>query len=88
MPEFVTYGSACGEPRHSWGAKFIKQVLRCWANRNRADAPRSGSAEHGGSQPGSVDAMEILVRADINRNFIEDAGPEFSSSTGATAAPW
>lgn len=77
VPEFVTYWSERGEPRHSWGAKFIKQVLRCWREQEtvqtRRDQEQPMTADW---QPG-VDAMEILVRADINRNFIEDAVPEF-----------
>jgi hypothetical protein len=77
VPEFVTYWSERGEPRHSWGAKFLKQVVRCWreqeATRTRRDQEISMTADW---QPGA-DALEILLRAGINRNFIEDAVPEF-----------
>ncbi len=78
IAEFVTYWSERGDPRHSWNAKFLKHVLRQWredevrtVKRNRETAMVSGW------QP-SPDAVDLLNRqAGINRNFIEDAIPEF-----------
>lgn len=78
LPEFVTYWSERNEPRHSWGSKFIKQVLRVWRQRQAREARQSQEiAMHEGWRP-SADAMEILtIQAGINGNFVEDAIPEF-----------
>jgi DnaT DNA-binding domain len=32
VPEFVTYWRERGEPSHSWGAKFLKDLLHKWRN--------------------------------------------------------
>lgn len=32
VPEFVTYWRERGEPSHSWGAKFLKDILHKWRN--------------------------------------------------------
>lgn len=76
VPEFVTYWSERGEPRHSWGAKFLKQVLRCWREQEVRQARGEQQPMTADWRP-SADAVEILVRADINRHFIDDAVPEF-----------
>ncbi|MGS2724740.1 DnaT-like ssDNA-binding domain-containing protein [Porticoccus sp. GXU_MW_L64] len=78
VPEFVTYWSERGEPQHSWGSKFIKQVLRVWrdqqARENRTNREASMTPQWRPSQ----DAMDILTtQAGISEHFIEDAIPEF-----------
>lgn len=78
VPEFVTYWRERGEPQRSWGAKFIQHVIRQWrqfeASRNRQE---QDSQIHQDWYP-SADAMEVLtVHADIRREFVEDAIPEF-----------
>jgi len=78
IAEFVTYWSDRNEPRHSWNAKFLKQVVRLWREEEARQAARSREIRmFPGWQP-SPEAIELLNRqAGIHRNFIEDAIPEF-----------
>lgn len=77
IPEFVTYWSERAEPRHSWGSKFIKQVLKLWREQEANEARRQQEISIEADWQPSPEALEILLRADINRNFIDDAIPEF-----------
>lgn len=38
LPEFVTYWRERGETSHSWGAKFLKDVLHKWRNQETLNA--------------------------------------------------
>lgn len=78
VPEFVTYWQERGEPQHSWSSKFLKQVLRLWREQETRDRQLSREVRMAANWRPSADALEILVRqAGINRNFVEDAIPEF-----------
>ena len=78
LPEFITYWTERGEPRYSWGSKFIKHVLRLWRAQQTETARRGQDTPISRDWQPSQDAMEILTRqAAINRNFVEDAIPEF-----------
>ncbi|TNF09066.1 MAG: hypothetical protein EP323_00730 [Gammaproteobacteria bacterium] len=78
IPEFVTYWTERGEPRYSWGSRFIKHVLRLWRSQQTEDARRSQEIPMSRDWQPSRDALEILTRqAGINSNFVEDAIPEF-----------
>ncbi|WP_438958229.1 DnaT-like ssDNA-binding domain-containing protein [Porticoccus sp.] len=78
LPEFITYWTERGEPRYSWGSKFIKHVLRLWRAQQTETARRGQDTPMSRDWQPSQDAMEILTRqAAINRNFVEDAIPEF-----------
>ncbi|MEH6639608.1 MAG: DnaT-like ssDNA-binding domain-containing protein [Porticoccaceae bacterium] len=77
VPEFVTYWSERAEPRHSWGSKFIKQVLKLWREQEAEQARRHQEIKMDADWQPSPEVLEILLRADINRNFIEDSVPEF-----------
>jgi len=76
--EFVTYWTERNEPRYSWGSRYLKHVLRLWRKQETRSARLSKEvALSEGWQP-SLDALDILtVSAGINRNFVEDAIPEF-----------
>lgn len=78
LPEFITYWSERREPHHSWGSKFLKQVLRKWREHQTEFSRRDQEVPmHKGWRP-SPDALDILTRqAGINPQFIEDAIPEF-----------
>jgi len=78
IPEFVTYWSERDEPHHSWGSKFLKQVLRKWRERQSDFGRRDQEiGMHSGWRP-SPDALEIMTRqAQVNPAFIDDAVPEF-----------
>ncbi|UTW44787.1 hypothetical protein KFE80_10335 [bacterium SCSIO 12696] len=78
VPEFVTYWSERGEPQHSWGSKFIKQVLKQWRQQQARDTRQSRELSMSPDWRPSQDAMEILTRqAGISKHFVEDAIPEF-----------
>lgn len=77
VPEFVSYWRERGQARFSWGNAFYKHVLREW----RKEQTRQGAYELASAMSAdwwpSQDAVEILVNAGINHEFIEDAVPEF-----------
>ncbi|MEM8501322.1 MAG: DnaT-like ssDNA-binding domain-containing protein [Pseudomonadota bacterium] len=74
LPEFVTYWRQRGETNYAWGNKFLKHVLHEW---RRHQASQQSSAPMSRQWRPSEDAMELLLRIDITREFIEDAIPEF-----------
>lgn len=77
VPEFVSYWRERGQARFSWGNAFYKHVLKEWRKeQTRKGAYELASAMSGEWRP-SADALEILVNAGINPDFIEDAIPEF-----------
>lgn len=76
--EFVTYWSERNEPRHSWGARFLKHTLRLWREQESEQARRGQEAPMPPDWRPSADAMDILCQqAGISPNFVEDAIPEF-----------
>ena len=77
VPEFLRYWRDRGEAHHAWGNRFLKQVLRNWREEEQHGARLRQNAQMvAGWQPG-VDAVEILVRAGVSREFIDDSVPEF-----------
>lgn len=74
VPEFVSYWSHRGETAYAWGSKFIKHVVHEW---RRYEAGNARSEPMNKTWRPSEDAMEILLRIDINAQFIDDAIPEF-----------
>lgn len=89
VPEFITYWRERGETSHSWGAKFLKDVLHKWRNHQTQMARQAREnneeflnrdkdiAMHMSWRP-SKDALEVLVKhANISLAFVEDAIPEF-----------
>ncbi|MBP8924671.1 MAG: hypothetical protein KBG75_02325 [Pseudomonadales bacterium] len=92
LDEFVLYWSDRGDPAFSWNAKFRGHVIRRWreheaANEDRDDLPN----RIGPNWKPDTDALEILQRAGVSRNFIEDAVPEFVlywTERGEAARTW
>ena len=91
LGDFTLYWGERQEAHHAWGAKFVQHVMKAW-RRHEADA-----ASRQGVQPlerdwrPSADALEILERAQIDRQFIEDAVPEFVlywSERGELSKTW
>lgn len=78
VPEFVTYWRERGEAHRSWGAKFLQHTLRQWRSfEQKRHSREQETAIHETWRP-SADAMDILIRqAQVRREFIEDAIPEF-----------
>ncbi len=76
--EFVTYWTERNEPRYSWGSRYLKHVLRLWRKQETRSARQSKEVAMSEDWQPSADALDILtVSAGINRNFVEDAIPEF-----------
>ena len=92
VDEFVLYWSDRGDPAYSWNAKFRSHVIRRWREHEAATAepderPRPIRADW---RP-DPDALEILERAEVARQFIEDAIPEFLlywTERGEVARTW
>jgi hypothetical protein len=78
IPEFITYWSERNEPRHSWGTRFLKHILRLWRQQETEQARRGQEIAMPPDWRPSTEAMEILCQqAGINPNFVEDAIAEF-----------
>ncbi len=88
IAEFVQYWYERGETRHAWGNRFISHVMREWRQFEQKQnldqemdldsrSKRQPEPIADNWQPGP-DAMEILLhQAEIPREFILDAVPEF-----------
>jgi hypothetical protein len=93
IAEFVTYWSERAEAHHSWGSKFIKQVLHHWQEHQTQQSRQQRVSREreqerfiqadtegpiaAGWRP-SPDALEILLKhAAIEAHFVEEAIPEF-----------
>lgn len=77
VPEFVRYWHERGEAHHAWDSRFQKQVQRLWREHELHGARlRQNTAITAHWQP-SVDAVEILTRSGVSREFIDDSVPEF-----------
>lgn len=77
VAEFVSYWRERGETRRTWGNAFYKQVLRTWRQEQTHKGARELDSQMHQDWCPSLDAVEILENAGINRAFIEDAIPEF-----------
>jgi hypothetical protein len=77
LPEFVSYWLERGEAHHSWGARYLKWVVRKWREEETLFAARQQASSLGESWQPSEDAMEILQQAGIQPDFARDAIPEF-----------
>ena len=103
VPEFITYWRERGEASHSWGAKFLKDVLHKWRNyqTQMARQARENNEEFLNREKDipmqmnwrpSKDALEVLVKhAGISYAFVEDAIPEFVlywQERGEVARTW
>ncbi len=81
LEDFVYYWRERGEVSHAWENKFRQHVINRW----RADQQKRAETPFLVAEPTvldnnwrpSADAMEILLRAGVKRDFIDDAVPEF-----------
>jgi len=80
LEDFVFYWRERGETSHAWENKFRQHVTTNWRHhqQNQAEAFRTPAVTKLDNrwQP-SLDAMEIMERGGIDRDFIEQAIPEF-----------
>lgn len=80
LEDFVFYWRERGETSHAWENKFRQHVITHWRRHQQQQAeafrvPQFTTLDNNW-QP-SADAMEIMLRGDIARDFIEEAIPEF-----------
>lgn len=77
LEDFVLYWRSRGDAHHAWPSRFRAHVLRRWREREQHSAASSHADGMNSHWQPSDDAVQILERAGINREFIEDAVPEF-----------
>ena len=80
LEDFIFYWRERGETSHAWENKFRQHVINNWRRdqQHRAEAfqqPANDTLD--GHWRPSLDAMEILERSGVEREFIEQAIPEF-----------
>ena len=75
--DFVLYWCERGQVSHSWSSKFRQHVLKEWRHHQSREASQQANNSLTTEWQPSDDAIEILTRAGISRDFIEDAVPEF-----------
>ncbi len=88
---FVLYWRDRGEATHAWASRFRQHVLRRWREEQSRQASRDQASAIGDDWAPSEDALLILQRAGIDRNFIEDAVAEFVlywRERGAASSTW
>ena len=79
LEDFVFYWRERGETSHAWENKFRQHVLSSWRRQqqNASAAFQATERPLDNQWRPNADAMEIMLRAGIQRQFIEDALPEF-----------
>lgn len=78
LPEFIAHYRETGETRSSWSSAFSQYVSRRWKKQQYQKIEESRNLPINDNWKPSLDALEILERDGISRNFIEDAIPEFT----------
>ncbi len=77
LPEFIQYWCERNEAHHGWGAKFRSWTVRRWREEETVFAAQQRATEMPDQWQPDQDAVEILQRAGVDKQFIEDAIPEF-----------
>jgi len=80
LEDFIFYWRERGEPSHAWENKFRQHVTSHWRRhqQDQAEAFRGNdSTTLDNSWRPSADAMEILQRSEVDREFVDQAIPEF-----------
>jgi hypothetical protein len=80
LEDFVFYWRERGETSHAWENKFRQHVISAWRRQQQHQAeafrvPVTTTLDNNWRP--SADAMEIMERAEIDPDFIEQAIPEF-----------
>jgi hypothetical protein len=80
LEDFIFYWRERGETSHAWENKFRQHVISVWRReqQDQAEAFRvpQPTVLDNNWRP-SADAMDIMLRGDIARDFIEESIPEF-----------
>lgn len=81
LEDFLLYWRDRQEVHHSWSSKFRQNVLSAWRRQQseqaKAEKQEQLDSDIRNNWHPSEDALEILYRAGITKDFIEDAVPEF-----------
>lgn len=94
LEDFLLYWRDRQQVSHSWPSKFRQHVLKEWRfhqSREAATQQITHSKDINNSWRPSQDAIDILLRADVNSDFIDDAVPEFVlywSERGQASNTW
>jgi hypothetical protein len=80
LEDFIFYWRERGEISHAWENKFRQHVISIWRRQQQHQAeafrvPQTTTLDNNWRP--SADAMEIMERGEIARDFIEEAIPEF-----------
>jgi len=80
LEDFIFYWRERGETSHAWANKFRQHVIGLWRRHQQSEAasfqPATPAALDKSWRP-SEDALDIMAKADIPGDFIEEAIPEF-----------
>ena len=79
LEDFIYYWRERGETSHAWENKFRQHVVSNWRHHQQgeAEAFRAPTPRLDNSWRPSLDALEIMERGGIDREFIDEAIPEF-----------
>ena len=80
LEDFIFYWRERGETSHAWENKFRQHVIAIWRRQQQHQAeafrvPQTTTLDNNWRP--SADALEIMERGEIERDFIEEAIPEF-----------
>jgi hypothetical protein len=80
LEDFIFYWRERGETSHAWENKFRQHVISVWRREQQDQAeafrvPQPTKLDNNWRP--SADAMDIMLRGDIARDFIEESIPEF-----------
>ncbi len=80
LEDFIFYWRERGETSHAWENKFRQHIIAIWRRHQQHQAeafrvPPTTTLDHHWRP--SADALEIMERGEIERDFIEEAIPEF-----------
>ena len=80
LEDFIYYWRERGETSHAWENKFRQHVISNWRHHQQSQAESFRAPDNtrlDNSWRPSLDALEIMERGGIAREFIEEAIPEF-----------
>ena len=80
LEDFIFYWRERGETSHAWENKFRQHVISNWRHHQQSQAESFRAPDNSrldNDWRPSLDAMEIMERGGIEREFIEEAIPEF-----------
>lgn len=80
LEDFIFYWRERGEPNHAWENKYRQHVISSWRRQQQLEAEAfriEHSPELDNHWRPSRDALEIMLRSGVERDFIDEAIPEF-----------